>query len=92
MKICRACKRPKRLTAFWRRAESPDGRDPWCTDCRRSYFRRWSSANRGAYNRQQRLYYRENLEHLREYNRDYQRRRRALMKAGKWNTQAKRVR
>ncbi len=83
-KVCRRCKRRKRLTAFYRRASSADGSDPWCRECRGSYFHWWCAANRDHYNHQARVYYREHLESLREYNREYQRRRRALMRAGKW--------
>jgi superfamily II helicase len=89
-KVCRVCKRRKRLTAFWRRAASADGRDLLCGDCKAAYFRRWCAANRDHYNRRQQAYYRANLERLREYNREYQRRRRALMKVGRWKAGAKR--
>jgi len=84
VKRCTACKRTRPITAFWRRAACPDGRDRWCRDCRGGYFRQWCAANREAYNSRQRTYYRKNLERLREYNREYQRRRRELMRAGTW--------
>jgi len=84
VKRCTLCKRAKPLSAFWRRAACPDGRDRWCGECRAGYFRDWCAANRAAYNTRQRTYYRRNRERLREYNREYQRRRRELMRAGRW--------
>jgi superfamily II helicase len=91
-KVCRVCKRRKRLTAFWRRTACADGRDLLCGDCKAAYFRRWCAANRDHYNRESRAYYRANLERLREYNREYQRRRRALMRTGKWKARARQER
>ena len=84
VKRCTACKRVKPLSAFWRRAACPDGRDRWCGDCRGGYFRNWCAAHRNAYNTRQRAYYRRNRARLRAYNREYQRRRRQLMRAGRW--------
>ena len=84
-KVCGACKRRAPLTAFGRRAASADGRDPLCRDCRRGYFRQWRATNRAYLRRRARAYYRENREDFREYNREYQRRRRALMRAGMSN-------
>ncbi len=85
IKRCTACKRNRPLTAFWRRAACRDGRDRWCRDCRSAYFRRWCAAHRDSYNRRQRKYYRQNRERLREYNREYQRRRRELIRTGAWS-------
>ena len=84
LKRCKTCHRRKPLSAFWRRAACRDGRDRSCSVCKATYFRKWCAANRGAYNSRQRAYYRQNLERLREYNREYQRRRRELMRAGEW--------
>ena len=83
-KRCTACKRLKPLSAFWRRAACSDGRDRWCGDCRGGYFRNWCAAHRAAYNTRQRAYYRRNRARLRAYNREYQRRRRRLMRTGRW--------
>lgn len=83
-KRCKVCNRMKPLTAFWRRAACPDGRDRWCSECKAGYFREWCAANRAAYNDRQRAYYRKNRKRLREYNREYQRHRRELMRAGEW--------
>src|SRR5262249_48604855 len=54
----------------------------------REYQRRWLAAHREEYNAKHREYYQQHREALREYNREYQRRRRALMGAGKWKTRA----
>ena len=83
-KRCQACKRRKPLTAFWRRAACPDGRDRWCSECKAGYFREWCAAHRTTYNARQRAYYRRNRARIREYNREYQRRRRELMRLGEW--------
>jgi len=83
-KRCTACKRTKPVSSFWRRAACRDGRDRWCRTCRAGYFRRWCAENRDQYNSRQRQYYRMNLDRLREYNREYQRRRRELMRLGRW--------
>jgi hypothetical protein len=83
-KRCKMCNRMKPLSAFWRRAACRDGRDRWCGDCKARYFRKWCADNRDAYNTRQRAYYRKNIERLREYNREYQRRRRELMRTGDW--------
>ena len=91
-KVCRACKRRKVFTAFWQRRESDDGLDPWCRDCRWSYYHRWCAANRQVYNAHHQAYYRQHREKLRAYNREYQRRRRALMRAGKWKARQRRTR
>jgi hypothetical protein len=74
----------KPLAAFWRRAASRDGRDRLCGRCKAKYFRNWTADHRDAYNARQREYYRKHLERLRAYNREYQRRRRALMRTGEW--------
>jgi hypothetical protein len=84
LKRCQSCNRRKPVSAFWRRAACRDGRDRWCADCKARYFRKWCAAHRVAYNTRQRAYYRKNLERLREYNREYQRRRRELMRTGEW--------
>jgi hypothetical protein len=87
-KVCHRCHLRKPLTAFWRRAVCADRRDPWCSDCRGGCFRQWCADHRDRHKSQQRAYYFENRKRLRAYQREYQRRRRALMKAGKWNTHA----
>ena len=84
LKRCGSCNRMKPLAAFWRRAVGRDGRDVWCSHCRSTYFRKWCADHRVAYNTRQRAYYRKHLEHLRAYNRKYQRRRRELMRTGEW--------
>jgi hypothetical protein len=78
-KSCSSCHTSKPLTAFGRR-----GLDSWCRTCRREYQRRWLAEHREEYNAKHREYYQRNRDQLREYNREYQRRRRALMQAGKW--------
>lgn len=80
-KRCSACRRRRPITAF-----SRAGRDPWCRPCRRDYQRRWMAAHRDTYNAMHRAYYRQNRAALREYYREYQRRRRALIQAGLWRT------
>ena len=84
LKRCGSCNRMKPLAAFWRRAVSRDGRDVWCTLCRGRYVRQWCADNRDSQSAHHRAYYLKNLEHLRAYNREYQRRRRELMRTGKW--------
>jgi hypothetical protein len=91
-KVCWVCKRRKRLVAFWRRAACADGRDRLCAECKATYFRTWCAGHRASYNSRHRAYYWRNRERLQEYNREYQRRRRALMRAGTWKTRAKRAR
>ena len=89
LKRCRSCNRVKPLVAFWKRAACPDGRDRWCSSCKARYFRKWCAANRDSYNTRQRAYYRKNLDRLRAYNREYQRRRRELMRNGEWEGRRK---
>ena len=84
LRRCRACKRSKPLAAFLRNAAHKDARDVWCRDCRRAYARRWRAANREACRERQKAYYRKNRARLRAYNRAYQRRRRKLIRTGKW--------
>ncbi len=84
LKRCSSCHRMKPLAAFWRRAVCRDGRDRWCSDCKVRYFRKWCADNRDVYNARQRAYYRKNLKRLRAYNREYQRRRRELMRTDEW--------
>jgi hypothetical protein len=81
----------KPLAAFWRRAAYRDGRDRSCGPCKAKYFRKRCAANPDHYNRQSQAYYRANLERLRAYNREYQRRRRALMRTGEWTPPRRRV-
>ena len=85
LKRCTSCKRNRPVSSFWKRAACRDGRDRWCRDCRAAYFRQWCADHRAAYNRRQRTYYRENRARLRAYNREYQRRRRELMRRGVWD-------
>jgi hypothetical protein len=84
LKRCRSCHRMKPVAAFWRRAASRDGRDRSCGLCKVRYFRKWCADHRDSYNARQRAYYRQHLERLRAYNREYQRRRRGLMRTGQW--------
>ncbi len=78
------CATLKLRTAFQRRAASGDGRDSRCKACRNAYFREYISRNRRAYNAWATMHREANRERLRTYQRAYQRRRRALMKAGEW--------
>jgi hypothetical protein len=78
-KRCSSCKVTKPVSAFGRR-----GFDSWCRTCRREYQRRWLATHREQYNAKHRAYYQRHRDELREYNRRYQRRRRALIQAGKW--------
>ena len=78
-KRCSSCNSTKSRTSFGRQ-----GLDSWCRSCRRDYQRRWMAIHREEYNAKHREYYQQHRDELREYNRAYQRRRRALMQAGKW--------
>ena len=89
LKRCTSCHRMKPATAFWRRAACADGRDRSCSDCKVRYFRKWCADNRGSYNSRQRAYYRKHIARLRAYNREYQRRRRELMRTGEWTPRRK---
>jgi hypothetical protein len=53
-----------------------------------AYHRRWVAATRQQYNALQKRWRDEHRKELRAYRREYQRRRRALMKAGKWKKPA----
>jgi hypothetical protein len=86
-KRCRECSSPKSRTAFYRRAAAPDGLDPVCRECRRAYMRRWLDANRERYNATMQHWREKHRDEIRAYHRDYQRTRRALIKAGKWKAQ-----
>jgi hypothetical protein len=89
-KRCLACEATKPRAAFQRRAASPDGIDSYCRHCRRAYRRTWNAAHRGHSLAYLRKYRDKNRERLRTYFREYQRRRRALMKAGKWTSAVRR--
>jgi hypothetical protein len=84
-KRCRACKRTRPLSFFWR-----DGRDTRCKVCRTLYMRHWIATHRESFDAWQRAYKERNREQIREYHREYQRRRRALIRAGKWKVGSRR--
>jgi hypothetical protein len=53
-------------------------------------MRQWVAAHRGEYNATHRAYCQRHRNKVRKYNREYQRRRRALLKIGKWKPRARR--
>lgn len=76
---------PRKKRSPCRFCSKPVAYSGMCQNCARAYQRVWREENREHYREWQLKYRAEHCEEIRVYNREYQRHRRALMAAGKWN-------
>lgn len=62
MKTCTKCQASKPLEGFYKRKQTPDGREAWCKECRLEHNRKWVSRNKERHSELTRRWYEENRE------------------------------
>jgi hypothetical protein len=63
MKICSKCKKEKHLDLFSNNKTNKDGKHSWCKEC----IKKQRELKKEKYNKRKKIYYKENIEKIREY-------------------------
>lgn len=72
-KICIGCGRNRRIGRFGNQTRMPDGKNPYCRDCMRSYTKNYKNSQKGKYIQAKckEKYKTNNKDKIREYNKEY---------------------